>query len=64
MTKVNWNLWKMTFPFKCSKCGHLSNNARHVGSENPIYCEGCGSENTMIETTKEDYKEIYKKNKG
>jgi len=54
MVKVGYRLWKLTYPYICTKCGSLSHQKFDM-------CEYCGEKSCLIETTKKDYKEKYKK---
>lgn len=53
MPRISWDLWKISFPLKCMECGHLHNMFRDN-------CENCGKTNTLIKTTKKDYKNANK----
>ena len=46
--KINYKLFKRTFPLICTKCDQLSNMPRE-------YCENCGEKDSFRETTKEDH---------
>ena len=46
--KVEWKLFKKTFPQICTNCDTLSNMPRE-------YCEKCGEKDRFRPTTKEDY---------
>ena len=46
--KVEWKLFKKTFPQICTKCNTLSNMPRE-------YCESCGEKDSFRPTTKEDF---------
>ena len=49
MTNVDWKTFKRSFPFICDSC-----KATHWEMKNT--CEKCGSEGTLRETLKIDYK--------
>jgi len=44
----------MTFPYKCLKCGAI-----HTTLEE--FCDKCGTKNSLVKTTKKDYKKYYEK---
>ena len=56
MVKVNYKLWKRSFPFTCSSC-------KRMAHENAEICQYCGKEGTLKETTKKDYKIKFKRMK-
>jgi len=56
MTKINYKMWKLTFPYLCIECGSVAHSKTQ-------YCQRCGKEDTLRETTKKDYKLKFKKMK-
>ena len=54
MVKVNYSLWKHSFPFICTECDHLLHEKREM-------CEHCGKKGTLRGITKKDYKRKFKK---
>jgi len=46
--KLEWKFFIKSFPLICTKCGKLANIARE-------FCEYCGEEDSLRETTKEDH---------
>ena len=50
MAKIEWKIFKRSFPFICDSCKATHWEKRNV-------CEGCGRTLTIRETTKNDYKE-------
>jgi len=49
--KIKYKLFRRTFPLICTKCGKLSNMKRE-------YCENCGAQDSLRETTKEDHEKF------
>lgn len=49
MKKIDYKLWKKSFPFICTKCGYYLWEKRAI-------CEECGKKDVLRETNKKDYK--------
>lgn len=49
MVKINWKLWKISFPFICSSCNTLHSLERE-------YCEKCGKHKMLRKSLRIDYK--------
>jgi len=49
-------MWKLTYPYLCTECGSVLHNKAQ-------YCQYCGKEDVLRETTKKDYKLKFKKMK-
>jgi len=47
---MNKKLYRKAYAFMCSSCGIFLNMNRE-------YCEGCGMKGTIVEASKQDYKE-------
>lgn len=54
--KLDWKLFKASYPYICDKCGYL-----HWKLDNT--CEGCGASNTIRKITKKDWKNAHIVNK-
>ncbi|MFX1379586.1 MAG: hypothetical protein ACFFA4_10895 [Promethearchaeota archaeon] len=50
--KLDWKLFKKTYPYICDKCGYLQWNKKSI-------CEGCGSRNSLRKISKKDWKKNY-----
>ncbi|MFX0000069.1 MAG: zinc ribbon domain-containing protein [Candidatus Hodarchaeota archaeon] len=46
---MEWDLFKRTYPYVCDSCGYFH-------WEKKLFCEGCGSKNTVRKITKKDWK--------
>jgi len=49
MTKINYKLWKKSFPYICECCGKPHGIKRE-------FCESCGCKNALRGVIKKDYK--------
>ena len=47
--KINYKMYKLSYPYICGDCGYLHWHKAHV-------CEQCGEKSTIRKTTKKDYK--------
>jgi hypothetical protein len=50
--KLDWKLFKITYPYICDKCGYLQWKKRYI-------CEGCGARNSLRKTSRSDWKKFY-----
>ena len=56
LVKVNFKIWKRSFPFICTNC-------KSVVHEQTETCHYCGKEGTLRKITKKDYRLKFKRMK-